>query len=937
MYLNKQKSTMFKMMAQPGVVAENIMKQEEDKLVGKTKVKLFYEAVAADKLKFYCPNGANEKLINTVAHCTRDTDMPIILCTYANGVGKTTSVQQIIANIVYGPQNGWFDQGVFRAWPFPKNLWYVSTPAALEEKMGENGEDSILSLLKPGTYKAFKGNKKYVSKIEFTNGFTLRAFSFEQDPKEFESANVGLCLEQNQRILMADGTWKRIIDVNEGDKVVSYGSKHKWVRNKNTGVRMPKGQTVNEVTKKWVYNNKDIVKINCMNGNSIECTPDHKFWIYGKGWLEAKDIKPSMYVMRPDIKIEGEKTCELWEAKILGTLIGDGCLTRKSIHFTCYNDKLLEELRSVLPEPFKLNKIASGEFRPNRKEYRLTGQGGGHNAIKDWLKDIGIWGHKAHNKFIPDIIFKGTEEIKIAFLEGLYATDGWFTSRNIGYASTSFKLAQDLKLLLLSLGIHGQFMKRKSKVENWKDQWHFVISKSKEVIRFSNLIRVKSKEEAQKKTTLIALKARRNMRSTVSKYTDIDVNETPSQRKTRRKLKVKSVEYVGKSTVVDIETTPNHNFIVDGVLTHNCINDEPAPEAIWKAEKSRRRMGCITININTPLYAPPYLLEECVRNNEKGIKGYYWLEASVYEACVKRGIRGHLKPKRIDHMVAQYDPDEREARALGKFMYFSSAIYPEFAGANETYLCDIIPGVGWYKNETIYEIDEKLVMTKMIIDPKDGIQDATIYLWKLPNGRIIIFSELPDDKTRPYWELKKPYSPQDNVKAMVQKEIELGLEVNRRVMDKRFGWQTRGGKFISQEYSKIGIALSSALGLKNQNWTFLKSYNTPDKSAEIKYGHSQVRDYLKIWSDGLPGLLIGRNCYHVRNGLNKYIRRNETGKLAELKKLIDSPPIEKFKDFPDVVRYGICDDDFAISNELIEQARSGAYNEPLPTDITDLL
>ena len=109
------------------------------------------------------------------------------------------------------------------------------------------------------------------------------------------------------------------------------------------------------------------------------------------------------------------------------------------------------------------------------------------------------------------------------------------------------------------------------------------------------------------------------------------------------------------------------------------VADEPMPENLWKAVKSRRRMGAITILPMTPLYCPPYILDEVQAAAEEGKPGYYHLKADIYAACKRRGVRGYLDPQIVDDMVTSYDADERSARAFGEFMYFSGKIYADLS------------------------------------------------------------------------------------------------------------------------------------------------------------------------------------------------------------------------------------------------------------------
>ena len=327
------------------------------------------------------------------------------------------------------------------------------------------------------------------------------------------------------------------------------------------------------------------------------------------------------------------------------------------------------------------------------------------------------------------------------------------------------------------------------------------------------------------------------------------------------------------------------------------IIDEPQPEDLWKAYKSRRRMGNITIMPMTPLDCPPYIIDEISSAADSGHAGYQHLTASVYDVCKTRGVRGHLDAEIIDAMVAGYDSDERDARAFGKFMYFSGMIYPEF---NEKYHVvkpeDYpLPSKGDYNFDVL-----------QVVDPHDGRFSASVWAFVqlLPTGeeRIVIFGDAPDERDRPFWEFKRSATTEEEVLAWIEKEAELGINrmyVNR-VMDKRFGWQTRGQTCLADLYAEAGTKYG-------REFVFAPSYDSPGSEGEIQYGHRMVKQALKPLSDGVPGLVIWNTCTHVINGLKHYIRKKMTGKASDDFATADGKIVEKYKDFPDVVRYLVCD------------------------------
>jgi len=333
-----------------------------------------------------------------------------------------------------------------------------------------------------------------------------------------------------------------------------------------------------------------------------------------------------------------------------------------------------------------------------------------------------------------------------------------------------------------------------------------------------------------------------------------------------------------------------------------CINDEPAPDIIRKAQKSRRRMGCIILEIMTPLYCQPDTFDDIQKADERvksGKKRTMWhLETDIYSACKKRGVRGHLGADIIDDMIDDMDEEEKEARAYGKAMYFSGQIYRKLDKLKHFVDSEEFPITG---PGQIY----------MVCDPHESRDSAVIWAFKTPpigkenpKSRLIIFNEYPEWKGTFFWLLKTQKTARMEVSAWKQYEqIVLKLERStdvRRILDRHFGWQTRGEKNMAMLFAKAGNEVGWPM-------TFLPSYTSKGEENEITYGHKLVREQLEDLEDGKPGLVIWNHCQHTWNGLSKYIRKHETTKGAEDKAAGEGKIVDKFRDLPDTVRYLICD------------------------------
>ena len=348
------------------------------------------------------------------------------------------------------------------------------------------------------------------------------------------------------------------------------------------------------------------------------------------------------------------------------------------------------------------------------------------------------------------------------------------------------------------------------------------------------------------------------------------------------------------------------------------INDEPAPEPFNKAQKSRRRMGNITIHVMTPLYCDPYLVHDYKAAKEKNQQGMYAMEGSVYEASTSTelphcGVRGHLDATRIDRMVEEYDADERDARAFGRFMFFSTRIYPTFT--RDIHMAKPLPE-GFDYHGRIVNIPLGSIL-KMANDPKDGTYDAVLWFWKFPNGRMYFFAESPLNNSEYYWKMKKAVDQRDKLLEWIKIEKSHKMKVDRRIIDKIFGIeQTRSNTHIADQYYEEGQKLAKELDDPDIEFFFFPSHGRADDKGMLKYRHESVRKALKIQPDGMPLLIFSSDCVHGIRGMENYIRSYSINALEKTME-IDAPPVPKFKDFPDATGFGVCDDmDFKETEKI---------------------
>ncbi|MEC3914271.1 LAGLIDADG family homing endonuclease [Nocardia sp. CDC160] len=229
---------------------------------------------------------------------------------------------------------------------------------------------------------------------------------------------------------------------------------------------------------------REITAIRLASGRSVELVPESRpLTIEGWRQLAALAVDDRIAVPRripaPVQVVEMPSP----EVILLAHMIGDGsCVKRQPIRYASIDEENLAAVTAAAAH-FGITAVRD-EYAAARvttlrlpAPYRLTH--GRRNPIAAWLDELGLFGLRSYEKFIPASVFAlPTEDVAI-FLRHLWATDGsirWDErgrQARIYYASTSLRLINDVANLLLRLEIHGR-IKRVQKA-GYRDCWHLTV------------------------------------------------------------------------------------------------------------------------------------------------------------------------------------------------------------------------------------------------------------------------------------------------------------------------------------------------------------------------------------------------------------------------------------------------------------------------------
>ncbi len=192
-------------------------------------------------------------------------------------------------------------------------------------------------------------------------------------------------------------------------------------------------------------------------GHEIEGTSEHPLVVMDQDGalkfkrLEEIKVKDCIPLKLNDQYFGNFKRVNSNQAYIMGLLTGDGGLTiRDRIYFSTADRELLESFTNYFKDnnSYAVAKVASRKY-----DVVVTS-----SIIKSQLLQMGLTESYARNKKIPDYIMMSPKETVVAFLQGLFDTDGSvYKTGKVEFCTTSEKLGRQVSSLLLNLGVMHKF------------------------------------------------------------------------------------------------------------------------------------------------------------------------------------------------------------------------------------------------------------------------------------------------------------------------------------------------------------------------------------------------------------------------------------------------------------------------------------------------
>jgi len=213
----------------------------------------------------------------------------------------------------------------------------------------------------------------------------------------------------------------------------------------------------------WSVGIKPIFRVSLASGRQIRATGRHR--LYGpRGWIRVSDLAVGDRLAVARFASEPAEPVDWPEAHVvlLAHLVGDGSyLKHQPLRYTTASEENSEVVRKAA-ETFGVT-VNRHPGRGNWHQLVFSGNGNRWQprGINLWLRNLGIFGQRSHEKRLPAEVFRlGNAQIAL-LLRHLWATDGSIVVRPVAqkgssrvYFSTASRgLAEDVAALLLRFGI----------------------------------------------------------------------------------------------------------------------------------------------------------------------------------------------------------------------------------------------------------------------------------------------------------------------------------------------------------------------------------------------------------------------------------------------------------------------------------------------------
>jgi replicative DNA helicase len=386
------------------------------------------------------------------------------------------------------------------------------------------------------------------------------------------------------------------------------------------------------VTNVFASGTKEVYRLRLASGREVKATANHPFVTFS-GWTPLGGLQPGDRIAIPRHIPEPVGVGLGWSEHRIGLLahlIGDGCVVRSQpVHYTSNDEENLGFVEAAAAAEFGISprRVVQDTWWHTYLPAPHHCTHGRGNPLHAWFRELGIENLRSHEKRLPTALYAADDAEVCLFLRHLWATDGcvWLgrdtSADKAYYATSSRELAYGVVHLLARLRIVARV--RQVEKAGYRPGYHVIVADGSSLRTFCKRVGVYGRRGETARELAIALAGRttntnvdtiplgvwdvvkaervraglteRQFQAAIgTHYCGTALYKScPSRERlmrcaealgseTLREIassdlywdKIVSIDPLGPQPVYDATVKGTHNFIANGLISHNSIEQD---------------------------------------------------------------------------------------------------------------------------------------------------------------------------------------------------------------------------------------------------------------------------------------------------------------------------------------------------------------------------
>ncbi len=386
------------------------------------------------------------------------------------------------------------------------------------------------------------------------------------------------------------------------------------------------------ITNVFASGTKEVYRLRLASGREVKASANHPFLTFS-GWTPLEDLRPGERLAIPRHIPEPINAGLGWSGYRIGLvahLIGDGCVVRSQpVHYTSNDEENLAFVEAAAAAEFGISprRVAQKTWWHTYLPAPYHCTHGRGNPLHAWFRELGIEDLRSHEKRLPTALYSANDAEICLFLRHLWATDGcvWLgngkSAAKAYYATSSRQLAYGVAHLLARLRIVARI--RQVQKAGYQPGYHVIVADTPSLRIFCERVGAHGRRGELAKKLALALEGRvvntnvdtipidvwnvvkaeriraglteRQLQASIGTHycgatlykscpsrerlmRCAEVLESPTLRDIASSDvywdRIVSIEPLGPQPVYDATVKGTHNFIADGLLVHNSIEQD---------------------------------------------------------------------------------------------------------------------------------------------------------------------------------------------------------------------------------------------------------------------------------------------------------------------------------------------------------------------------